>query len=119
MSRVISVLLRYHNVVWLEDLKVPVTVALSMLDDIVPSEAIFNHFKWHYGEPDEHGRFKDPPASRQRGGVPLPDARVLAWKGLGHGGMLISKQAQDQLILAMTSQAREQGLLKWVGRKSV
>lgn len=114
--------------VWLEDVKVPVTVALSMLDDIVPSEAIYNHFRYHYGEPDDHGCFKRPTAvqspppsgsgpsgkSRQSG---LPDARVIAWNGIGHGGMLLSHEAQDRLILAMRSQAREQGLVRWVKRK--
>lgn len=34
----------------------------------------------------------------------LPDARVLYWKGLGHGAMLASKAAQNELIQAMASQ---------------
>ena len=39
------------------------------------------------------------------------DGRLVYWKGIGHGQMLLSLSAQDRLIEAMHCQAKESGLV--------
>lgn len=104
----------YQNVLWLQDVRCPIVVALSENDDIVPSRAIRTYVERHYGierqlkEEREDGKIPVCEHDKNSRG----DGRVVFWEGLGHGFMLVSLKAQDRLIDAMHEQAWEHGLAK-------
>jgi len=103
----------YQNVTWLQDVTCPLVVALSSEDDIVPSAAIRAYVQRHYGmrevgEREEEEEEEEAGDQRNRKG----DGRLVYWKGIGHGQMLVSLRAQDRLIEAMHCQAKESGLAR-------
>lgn len=102
----------YQNVTWLQDVTCPLVVALSSEDDIVPSTAIRAYVQRHYGmwevkqkEKQEREELEDQRNKKGNG-------RLVYWKGIGHGQMLLSLSAQDRLIEAMHCQAKESGLVR-------
>lgn len=101
----------YQNVTWLQDVTCPLVVALSSDDDIVPSAAIRAYVQRHYGMREVGEREEEEEEAvdqRNRKG----DGRLVYWKGIGHGQMLVSLRAQDRLIEAMHCQAKESGLAR-------
>lgn len=74
---------RYEKVLWAEDIKCPVVVALSGEDEIVPSHALKHYLTNHH-----------------------LDCRVLFWPSLGHGQLLLRTEEQEELITAMREQAK-------------
>ena len=102
----------YQNVTWLQDVTCPLVVALSSEDDIVPSTAIRAYVQRHYGmwEVGEREEEEEEEAEDQKN--KKGTGRLVYWKGIGHGQMLLSLRAQDRLIEAMHCQAKETGLVK-------
>lgn len=101
----------YQNICWLQDVSCPLVVALSSEDDIVPSTAIHYYVQRHYRmqeavkheKEDDAGEMTDQSNASGSG-------RLIYWRGIGHGQMLVSLKAQDRLIAAICKQAVESGL---------
>jgi len=92
----------YENTLWLEECQCPVTIALSELDGVVPVHALAEYATRYQEQADaEKEREDETTEGSHKADV---DVRVIMWRHLIHGQILINKSAQQELRQVMEEQ---------------
>lgn len=94
---------------WLEDVRCPVTIALSEEDGILPVRAVLaqaqlltHHHRRHHHQPSTS---QDNKEDEDDTSIKLDqDVRVVMWKEFVHGQVLLDKVAQLELRVCMEDQ---------------
>ena len=95
----------YENILWLEECQCPVTIALSERDGVAPVHAIAAYAA-RYQEQQEAAKEREDESSSsvEESNKADQDVRVIMWRHLIHGQVLISKPAQQELRQVMEEQ---------------